>query len=63
TAPSSGTSDNFAVSWRATSSTTTPTDPTVPLHHRAPNQTNAVRPAERIERHTVCGGLINEYRP
>ncbi|MGI9051505.1 MAG: integrase core domain-containing protein [Ilumatobacteraceae bacterium] len=33
------------------------------LHHRAPNQTNAVRPAERIERHTVCGGLINEYRP
>jgi len=33
------------------------------LHQRAPNQTNAVRPAERIERHTVCGGLINEYRP
>ena len=33
------------------------------LHHRAPDQTNAVRAAERIERHTVCGGHINKYRP
>lgn len=33
------------------------------LHQRAPNQPPAVPLAERIERHTVCDGLINEYRP
>ena len=32
---------------------------------RAPNDTCdvvSIRPGQRIERHTVCGGLINEYR-
>lgn len=34
------------------------------LHQQAPESgtDTALRPRERIERHTVCGGLINEYR-
>ncbi len=36
--PSSGTSDNFVISWRATSSTTTPTDPTAPCTTRPPTR-------------------------
>ena len=37
-----------------------------PHRQRAPDQpttAHASRPAARIKRHTVCGGLINEYRP
>ena len=35
------------------------------INQRAPNDTGdvvAIRPGQRIDRHTVCGGLINEYR-
>ena len=36
------------------------------IGQRAPNDTHfvvAMRPGQRIERHTTCAGLINEYRP
>ena len=35
------------------------------INQRAPYDTGdvvSIRPGQRIERHTVCGGLINEYR-
>ncbi len=34
------------------------------LHQRAPNDTEvaAIAPGRTIQRHSTCGGLINEYR-
>jgi putative transposase len=36
------------------------------IGQRAPNDTSNVtpiRPNDRIDRHTTCAGLINQYRP
>jgi len=34
--------------------------PTTTISYREPS---TIRGEAQIERHTVCGGLINEYRP